>query len=235
MAEVTTDAAVRRGFSANPVDELIQSGQQPVVGVPARIVVPLRLRCRTRERSSRPPASAADLCRPLRPGGVGVHSGRRAGAPRRGGRASRRHGTRARSALHRGACTEPRQGNLTQLPREPQRSVPGTPDPQPAGAQRRCDRSTGAEPGAQPERLSLICGRGRRAGPRGQPEGAPARGTVDEPSGGQRWRLSELRDDVGATRSSIDGYWLNVPGRGARCPTCNAAQPEIAIDLTLAP
>jgi len=34
---------------------------------------------------------------------------------------------------------------------------------------------------------------------------------------------------IRATRSMVDGYWLNIPGQGARCPTCNAPRPEIAI------
>jgi hypothetical protein len=34
---------------------------------------------------------------------------------------------------------------------------------------------------------------------------------------------------VQATRSMVDGYWLNVPGQGPRCPTCNAPRPDIAI------
>jgi len=38
-----------------------------------------------------------------------------------------------------------------------------------------------------------------------------------------------LTDAIEATRSVIDGYWLNIPGRGPRCPTCNAPRPDIAI------
>lgn len=34
---------------------------------------------------------------------------------------------------------------------------------------------------------------------------------------------------IQATRSMVAGYWLNIPGRGPRCPTCNAARPDIAI------
>jgi len=35
---------------------------------------------------------------------------------------------------------------------------------------------------------------------------------------------------IQATRSAVDGYWLNVPGQGARCPTCNASRPDIAVE-----
>jgi hypothetical protein len=34
---------------------------------------------------------------------------------------------------------------------------------------------------------------------------------------------------IQATRSMVVGYWLNIPGQGPRCPTCNAPRPDIAI------
>jgi hypothetical protein len=36
---------------------------------------------------------------------------------------------------------------------------------------------------------------------------------------------------IQATRSAVAGYWLNIPGPGARCPTCHAARPDIAIQV----
>jgi hypothetical protein len=36
---------------------------------------------------------------------------------------------------------------------------------------------------------------------------------------------------IDATRSAVTGYWLNIPGQGARCPTCNPARPDIAIQV----
>ena len=30
------------------------------------------------------------------------------------------------------------------------------------------------------------------------------------------------------TSGVVSGYWLNIPGRGARCPTCNAPRPDLA-------
>jgi hypothetical protein len=39
----------------------------------------------------------------------------------------------------------------------------------------------------------------------------------------------DLTAAIRATRSMVDGYWLNIPGQGARCPTCNAPRPDIAI------
>ena len=38
-----------------------------------------------------------------------------------------------------------------------------------------------------------------------------------------------LLSAIAATRSVVGGYWLNVPGQGPRCPTCNASRPDIAI------
>ena len=37
-----------------------------------------------------------------------------------------------------------------------------------------------------------------------------------------------LTDVIRATRSMVDGYWLNIPGQGARCPNCSAPAPEVA-------
>jgi hypothetical protein len=34
---------------------------------------------------------------------------------------------------------------------------------------------------------------------------------------------------IQATRSMVAGYWLNIPGQGPRCPTCNAPRPDVAI------
>jgi hypothetical protein len=31
---------------------------------------------------------------------------------------------------------------------------------------------------------------------------------------------------IRATKGLVDGYWLNIPGRGPRCPTCNAPRPD---------
>jgi hypothetical protein len=41
----------------------------------------------------------------------------------------------------------------------------------------------------------------------------------------------QLMAAVWATRSVVDGYWLNVPVPGAQCPTCNAARPAIAVQV----
>jgi len=48
---------------------------------------------------------------------------------------------------------------------------------------------------------------------------------------GRATDAKELMADIRATRSTVDGYWLNVPSPGAQCPTCHAAQPEIAAQV----
>ena len=34
---------------------------------------------------------------------------------------------------------------------------------------------------------------------------------------------------IRATRPVVDGYWLNIPGPGERCPDCSAPQPDVGI------
>ena len=35
---------------------------------------------------------------------------------------------------------------------------------------------------------------------------------------------------IAATRALVTGYWLNIPGPGAQCPTCGPANPAVAIE-----
>ena len=37
----------------------------------------------------------------------------------------------------------------------------------------------------------------------------------------------QLTDAIHATRGTVEGYWLNIPGRGPRCPTCNPPRPDV--------
>jgi hypothetical protein len=37
----------------------------------------------------------------------------------------------------------------------------------------------------------------------------------------------QLTAAIQASRAAVDGYWLNIPGSGPRCPGCNAGQPEL--------
>jgi hypothetical protein len=38
----------------------------------------------------------------------------------------------------------------------------------------------------------------------------------------------QLTAVIRATSGMVSGYWLNIPGRGPRCPTCNAPRPDLA-------
>ena len=39
----------------------------------------------------------------------------------------------------------------------------------------------------------------------------------------------QLTDAIVASRPDVDGYWLNIPGQGPRCPTCNAPRPDLGV------
>jgi len=39
----------------------------------------------------------------------------------------------------------------------------------------------------------------------------------------------QLADAIRATSGLVSGYWLNIPGRGPRCPTCNSPRPEVGL------
>ncbi len=39
----------------------------------------------------------------------------------------------------------------------------------------------------------------------------------------------QLAAAMQASHSSVDGYWLNIPSPGPRCPTCNPPRPEVGI------
>lgn len=48
---------------------------------------------------------------------------------------------------------------------------------------------------------------------------------------GHHVTATELEADVAATRAVVSGYWLNVPGASAYCPTCGTAQPQVGAAL----
>jgi len=41
----------------------------------------------------------------------------------------------------------------------------------------------------------------------------------------------QLTAAIQASKQLVDGYWLNIPGRGPRCPTCNPPRPDIGADV----
>lgn len=41
----------------------------------------------------------------------------------------------------------------------------------------------------------------------------------------------QLRAAIQASQADVDGYWLNIPGHGPRCPTCSTPQPGIGAEV----
>jgi hypothetical protein len=37
----------------------------------------------------------------------------------------------------------------------------------------------------------------------------------------------QLTAAIQASRADVDGYWLNIPGSGSRCPSCGTPQPQL--------
>ncbi len=56
-------------------------------------------------------------------------------------------------------------------------------------------------------------------------------GISTNPAPGTPVTLSELTQDVRATQGLVNGYWLNVPARGAYCPHCGKQNVGLAIRL----
>jgi len=48
---------------------------------------------------------------------------------------------------------------------------------------------------------------------------------------GQHVTGNQLYSAYQATKNSVSGYWLNIPGEGDYCPNCGMAQPNVAIDF----
>ncbi|MFJ4655882.1 hypothetical protein ACIP5Y_31800 [Nocardia sp. NPDC088792] len=55
-------------------------------------------------------------------------------------------------------------------------------------------------------------------------------GISTNPSG-QSVTADQVGAAIDATRSFVDGYWLNVPQAGNACPRCGTAQPQVAVGL----
>ena len=56
------------------------------------------------------------------------------------------------------------------------------------------------------------------------PRLVPARGPIRAQVSSQ-----QLTAAIKATSGLVSGYWLNIPGRGPRCPTCSAPRPEVGL------
>ena len=52
-----------------------------------------------------------------------------------------------------------------------------------------------------------------------------------ESNSGKTVTAAQLTDAVTATRSVVDGFWMNVPGQSAECPTCTQPLPGLAVTV----
>jgi hypothetical protein len=234
VSELTGDPVVRRALADGPLDELLEPGQAPVHGVPARSVVAF--------------ASAATLSTTVRahdlpPGTYGVLYDPEAwdftpsseqrhpvAAAARAAASAHADGLRFIVAPALDLTTVLAPGGQT--PREQEflalrlvgrfarsadvielqaQSLERAPSRYRAFVQAAAAQALAANP-----RVKLL------AGLSSNPPGSAV-------------TVGQLRRDIGATRSAVAGYWLNIPGQGARCPTCNPARLDIAIQLTLRP
>jgi hypothetical protein len=55
-------------------------------------------------------------------------------------------------------------------------------------------------------------------------------GVSTNPSG-QKVTTDAILRAITATRDIVDGYWLNIPQPGEKCPRCNEFRPDIAIEV----
>jgi hypothetical protein len=234
IAEVWSDSAARRRLSASPIDELLQPGQQPLVGVPARTVESF--------------ASAAELQSAVREHALPAHTYAVLYDPEGWAFTPISEQRNPVAAAVTAAATAHAHG--LQFFVAPGLNLSTVLSPSGRGtreAQFLSLRLVGqmARSADAVELQAQSLERNRRAyrsfvtaaaaqARAANPEVHLIAGLSTNPPGAVV-TVSELRDDIRATRSTVNGYWLNVPGAGARCPTCNASRPDIAIELTLQP
>ena len=63
---------------------------------------------------------------------------------------------------------------------------------------------------------------------RANPRVAVLAGLSTNPPGAEV-NSQQLTAAIRATSGLVSGYWLNIPGRGPHCPTCNAPRPEVGL------
>ena len=234
VALVAADPAARRTFAADPIDELLKPGQQLLPGVTARPVASFSSAAdliAAVQQDDLPPATYAVLYDPeawaFTPQTEQQHP---VLAAERAAAVAHAHGLKliVAPSLDLSTVLAPdgrgsRENRFLRL--RIFRRLAAAADVVELQAQ-----SLERAPGAY--RSFVVAGAaqaragnrriGLRAGLSSNPPGAPV-------------SLGELRSDIAATRSTVAGYWLNIPGRGARCPTCNPSNPGLAVALTLDP
>ncbi len=234
IAEVSTNPAVRQKFSTSPIDELLQTGQQPLAGIPARTVVAFASAAALESAVSEhtlPAHTYAVLYDPEAWAFTPISEQRDPfAAAARAAATAHAHGLRfiVAPALDLSTVLSPAgRGTRTaqflslRLAARMARS---------ADAVELQAQSLERDRGAYRSFVAAAAAQARTA----NPEVHLLAGLSTNPPGAAV-TVSQLRGDIGATRLKVNGYWLNIPGDGARCPTCHAARPDIAIALTLHP
>ena len=234
VSEVTGDTAVRNALGAGPLDELLKPGQRPVTDVSARPIVDFASAAAleravagrqlptgtdgvlydpeawpfTPVAEQRAPVAAAARAAAV----AHAHGLRFIVAPALDlttvlGTGA--HGSREREFLHLGLVGRlARSADVIELQAQSlERDTAGY---------RRFVRRAAAQAHVTGHRVQLLAGLSTN------PPGAPV-------------TVARLRRDIDVTRATVAGYWLNIPGRGPRCPTCNPSRPDIAAQLTVRP
>ena len=234
LAEVSVDGAARRRLGGEVVDELLAPGQRPLPGAPAHAVVVFPSAGELVDAirgHTLPPGTAAVLYDPEAWSFTPASEQRdpvRAAAQAAG--VAHRHGLRfivapaldlttvlARGLTGSRAHAFLRLGLAARLARTADavelqaQSLERSPAAYGSFVARGAAQARSADPG-----VTVLAGLSTN------PSGPPVSG-------------DELTRDVAATRSTAAGYWLNVPGRGSRCPRCNPARPDIAVRLVASP
>jgi hypothetical protein len=234
VAELTRDPVVRQTLGDRPLDELLEPGQAPVQGVPARLIVAF---------ASAAALSATVRAHDLPPGTYGVlydpeSWGFTPPSEQRNPIAAAAQAAASAHAAGLRFIVAPALNLTTVL-------APGTHATrdqeflalrllgrfaQSADVIELQAQSLERDPSRYRGFVHAAAAQARAANPRV----TLLAGLSSNPPG-SAVTVGQLRGDIGATRSAVGGYWLNIPGQGARCPTCNPARLGIAIQLTLRP
>jgi hypothetical protein len=225
LAQLVTEPAVRAGLARSRVYEILQPGQQPLAVAGARPVVtfPAVSELRQAVTGHQLPAGVGTLLYDPEAWAFTPHAEQidPAGAARQALRVARAHGLKliVAPALNlttvRPGLTGPRWRQFLDL---------GL-----AGALAKVSdvielqaQSLERSPGTYAAFVRAAAAQARKANPAVQ----VLAGLSTNPPGAVV-SSQQLIAAIRATSGLVDGYWLNIPGRGPRCPTCNPPRPDI--------
>ena len=230
LSEVSADDAARRVLGHETVDELLAPGQQPLAGVPAQVIVvfPAAGELEAAIRGDGlPPGTVGVLYDPEAWSFTPVSEQRDpARAAARAAGVAHRHRLRFIVAPALDLTTRQARGSTTSRAHAFLH----------LGLLARLARTADAVE-LQAQSLERAPAAYRAFVVQGAAQARSANRHVSVLSGlstnppGAEVSDDQLRRDVAATRSVAAGYWLNVPGRGSRCPGCRAARPGVAARL----